>query len=104
MQSNDNKIIKKRKLNPPHSRSYHSSEPHRASKDQKQGSESNKFNQEEIDKEIELSEALLFQVNLAHSLEERRSTPALEKLLDQGSNKLITSNLVDYSEYSLLNR
>ena len=41
---------------------------------------------------------------MAHSLDERRSTPALEKLLDQGSNKLITSNLVDYSEYSLLNR
>jgi len=66
MQSNDNKIIKKRKLNPPHSRSYHSSEPHRASRDQKQGFESNKINQAEIDREFELSEALLFQVNLAH--------------------------------------
>jgi hypothetical protein len=46
----------------------------------------------------------LFQVNLAHSLEERRSTPALEKLLDQGSNKLITEREVDYSKDSLLKR
>ncbi len=46
----------------------------------------------------------MFQVNLAHSLEERRSTPALEKLLDQGSNKLITEREVDYSKDSLLKR
>ncbi len=104
MLSNDNKIIKKKKLHPPHSRSHQISESHRASSDQKQGSESNKINEDKIDKEYELSSALLFQVNLAHSLDERRSTPALEKLLDQGSNKLITSNPVDYSEYSLLNR
>ena len=74
-----------------------SSESQRASSDQKQRSESNKANQEEIDKEYELSSALLFQVNLAHSLGERRTTPALERLLDQGSNKLITEKPIDYS-------
>ena len=43
-----------------------------------------------IDKEYEFSSALLFQCNLAHSLEERRTTPALVKTLDQGSINLIT--------------
>ena len=105
MQHKDNKqIIKQKKLHPPHGRGNQITESHRASSDQKQGSESNKINEDEIDKEYELSSALLFQVNLAHSLDERRSTPALEKVLDQGSYKLITSSLVDYSKDSLLSR
>jgi hypothetical protein len=104
MLSSDNKIIQKKKLHPPHSRSSKSSESQRASSDQKQSSESNKRKKAEIDKELEYSEALLFQCNLAHSLEERRTTPALFKTLDQGSNKLITSKEVDYSKGSLLSR
>ena len=104
MQTSDNKIIKKKKLHPPHSRSSKSSESQRASSDQKQGSESNKTNPDEIDKEYEYSSALLFQCNLAHSLEERRTTPALVKALDQGSINLITRKEVDYSKDSLLDR
>ncbi len=57
MQSKDNKIIKQKKLHPPHGRGEQSSESllKRASVDQKQRSESNKTNQGLIHKEYELS-------------------------------------------------